>query len=96
MTPMIAGSVCGGLMAIAWIIGFGIYFRKRYMRKLRNRGKLPPRDEKKSKEKPEETIVIPQDPAILIGHRPGERYVGGELQPTSSNRVYDPENAHPS
>jgi len=92
---MIAGSVCGGLMAIAWIIGFSIYFRKRYLRKLRNRGKLPPREERKSKEKPEEPLVIPQDPAISMGHQPGERYVRGKLYPVQPSAL-DTENAHPS
>ncbi|KAJ4483181.1 hypothetical protein J3R30DRAFT_1740954 [Lentinula aciculospora] len=73
-TPIIAGSVCGGVLGLAWIIGFAIYFRKRYKRKLRNQGKLPPLEMKKSKEEPQEKIVIPPDPAILINHHPGEHY----------------------
>jgi hypothetical protein len=74
-TPIIAGSICGGVMLIAWIIGFGIYFRKRYNRKQRNRliaeGKAAPR--KKDLEIAREKVVIPPDPAILLGQRkPGE------------------------
>ncbi|KAJ3989838.1 hypothetical protein F5890DRAFT_1582397 [Lentinula detonsa] len=71
-TPIIAGSVCGGVLGLAWIIGFAIYFRKRYKRKLRNQGKLPPLKVKKSKDEPREKIVIPPDPAVLIGHQPGD------------------------
>ncbi|PPQ98781.1 hypothetical protein CVT24_003339 [Panaeolus cyanescens] len=75
LTPIIAGSVCGGVMLIAWIIGFAIYFRKRYNRKKRNRliaeGKASPRE--KDLRQPEEKIVIPPDPAVLLGQRkPGE------------------------
>ncbi|KIK67164.1 hypothetical protein GYMLUDRAFT_257096 [Collybiopsis luxurians FD-317 M1] len=83
-TPIIAGSICGGVVCLAWLIGFAIYFRKRYKRKLRNQGKLPAR-EKKSIESNTERIIIPPDPAILMGYQPGERYVRGELQ--SSNQA---------
>jgi len=77
-TPLIAGSVCGGLMGIAWIVGFTIYFIKRYKRKKFNRqvkaGKV--RAEKKPVKAPEEKIIIPPDPAILLGHiPPGETTV---------------------
>ncbi|THU95387.1 hypothetical protein K435DRAFT_798179 [Dendrothele bispora CBS 962.96] len=72
-TPIIAGSICGGVMGLAWIIGFVIYFRKRIRRKRRDRallaaGKLPT---EKNKD-PEEKIVIPPDPAVLMGHPPGK------------------------
>ncbi|KAF8160759.1 hypothetical protein B0H34DRAFT_350891 [Crassisporium funariophilum] len=75
LTPIIAGSVCGGVMFLAWVIGFGIYFRKRYKRRQRNRlvadGKAAPRE--KDLEIPKEKIVIPPDPAVLLGQRkPGE------------------------
>ncbi|KDR75162.1 hypothetical protein GALMADRAFT_45042, partial [Galerina marginata CBS 339.88] len=74
-TPVIAGSICGGVMLLAWIIGFGIYFRKRYNRKQRNRliaeGKAAPRE--KDLEAPKEKVIIPPDPAVLLGQRkPGE------------------------
>jgi len=74
-TPIIAGSICGGLMLLAWVIGFGIYFRKRYNRKQRNRliaeGKAAPRE--KDLEVAKEKIIIPPDPAVLLGQRkPGE------------------------
>jgi len=75
LTPILAGSICGGLMLIIWIIGFAVYFRKRARRKERNRliaaGKAQPRE--KDLEVPKERIVIPPDPAVLLGHRkPGE------------------------
>jgi hypothetical protein len=72
---MIAGSVCGGLMGIAWIIGFSIYFYKRYKRKKFKRkvaaGLVAPKERKSTV--PEKKIIMPPDPAILLGHRlPGE------------------------
>ncbi|KAG7446327.1 uncharacterized protein BT62DRAFT_112161 [Guyanagaster necrorhizus] len=75
-TPIIAGSICGGLMGLAWIIGFTIYFIKRSKRKKAKRaveaGLATPKKPKKPKE-PEEQIIIPPDPAVLIGIRkPGE------------------------
>lgn len=62
-------------MGLAWLIGFVVYFRKRYQRKQRNRliaqGKATPRP--KDIAPPEEKIVIPPDPAVLLGQRqPGE------------------------
>ncbi|KAJ3724841.1 hypothetical protein C8R42DRAFT_462238 [Lentinula raphanica] len=75
-TPIIAGSVCGGVLGLAWIIGFAIYFRKRYKRKLRKRGKIPPLNVEQPKEEPPEKIVMPPDPALLTGHRPREPHSG--------------------
>ncbi|GLB37651.1 hypothetical protein LshimejAT787_0407020 [Lyophyllum shimeji] len=74
-TPMIAGSVCGGVMGVAWIIGFTIYFRKRWKRKKLKRqieaGKAV--QKQKPSKIPEENVIVPPDPAILLGHRsPGE------------------------
>jgi len=73
MTPIIAGSVCGGVLGIAWIIGFIVYFMKKRKRRARRAkeeaGLVPP----KKKEKPTEKIIVPPDPAILLGQRrPGE------------------------
>lgn len=75
LTPILAGSICGGLMVLAWVIGFAIYFRKRYNRKKRNRliaeGKAVPRE--KDLQPLQEKVVIPPDPAVLLGQRkPGE------------------------
>ncbi|KAJ3514124.1 hypothetical protein NLJ89_g2560 [Agrocybe chaxingu] len=75
LTPIIAGSICGGVMILAWMIGFAIYFRKRYRRKLRNRliaeGKAAPRE--KDLKMLQDKVLIPPDPAVLLGHRkPGE------------------------
>jgi len=75
LTPIIAGSVSGGVLFIIWVIGFAVYFRKRYRRKQRKRliaaGKAEPRQ--KDLELATEKIVIPPDPAVLLGqHQPGE------------------------
>lgn len=75
LTPILAGSICGGIMLLAWTIGFVIYFRKRYNRKKRKRliaeGKAQPRE--KDLKMLQEKVVIPPDPAVLLGHRqPGE------------------------
>ncbi|KAF9469875.1 hypothetical protein BDZ94DRAFT_1231453 [Collybia nuda] len=73
---MIAGSVCGGVMGIAWIVGFTIYFTKRYKRKKLNRQVAAGTvlSKKKPTNIPAEKVIIPPDPAILLGHRlPGER-----------------------
>lgn len=83
-TPMLAGAICGSLMGFAWLVGFTIYFRKRYKRKLRKRAiEAGKREAKKSKEEPQEKTIIPPDPALLMGYKAGERYVRGkgELQP---------------
>lgn len=74
-TPIIAGSVCGSVLLLAWIIGFAVYVRKRYKRKQRNRliaaGEMAPRE--KDVRPPAEKVVIPPDPAVLFGQRkPGE------------------------
>ncbi|KIY74322.1 hypothetical protein CYLTODRAFT_448083 [Cylindrobasidium torrendii FP15055 ss-10] len=80
-TPLIAGSVCGGLMGIAWIIGFTIYFVKRARRKKLKRaveaGTVTP-DSLKGKHShepktPKGEYVIPPDPAVLFAQKkPGE------------------------
>lgn len=74
-TPIIAGSVCGSLLLLAWIIGFAVYYRKRQRRKQRNRliaaGEMAPRE--RDVRPPAEKVVIPPDPAVLLGQRrPGE------------------------
>ncbi|KAF8894085.1 hypothetical protein BD779DRAFT_1669574 [Infundibulicybe gibba] len=100
-TPIIAGSICGGVMGLAWIIGFAIYFTKRYRRKKLNRlvaaGKVPP--ETKEKKLPQEKIIIPPDPAILLGQRlPGEKAFSPEPRSSSgdgkASRDHRPERPH--
>ncbi|KAJ7683252.1 hypothetical protein B0H17DRAFT_1074521 [Mycena rosella] len=78
-TPMIAGSVVGGIMAIAYIIGFTIYFVKRCKRKQLNRRIAAGEAEPKDQPPPKERILIPPDPAVLLGHnRPGDVIVVDE------------------
>ncbi|KAF5321578.1 hypothetical protein D9619_001546 [Psilocybe cf. subviscida] len=71
LTPIIAGSICGAVIFLLWGIGFIVYFRKRWRRKQRNRlirlGKAEPRE--KDLEIAKEKIVIPPDPAVLLGQR---------------------------
>jgi hypothetical protein len=66
-------------MGIAYIVGFSIYFFKKYKkRKLKAKvaaGLVEPK-EKKPKG-PQENIIIPPDPAVMLGQRsPGERVFG--------------------
>jgi len=75
LTPIIAGSICGGLMFLAWTIGFTIYFRKRYKRRQRHRliaaGKATPKET--DLDVLQENVIIPPDPAVLLGQcQPGE------------------------
>lgn len=99
LTPLVAAAVCGGVIGVVWIVGFTIYFYKRYRRKVMNQqireGKLPPdakveweqkKKEKKMKrggEMPDtEDILIPPDPAVLLGHKlPGEKVLFHEGKP---------------
>lgn len=76
-------------MGIAWIIGFTIYFRKRYKRKKLKRQIAAGKAVRKHKPSkiPEENIIIPPDPAILLGHRlPGEPASQGD---NHNNRQHD-------
>lgn len=60
LTPIIAGSVCGGVLAIAWIVGLIWYLLKR----------RKPKDFDPPKETNEtERYIIPPDPAILQGDK---------------------------
>lgn len=75
-TPIIAGSVCGSLLFVAWFIGFVFYLVRRRRKKLRARQvaagvKLP-----KAIPKPPEKYIIPPDPAVVLGQmQPGERII---------------------
>lgn len=60
LTPIIAGSVCGGVLAIAWIAGLIWFLLKR--RKSKNRN--PPKETNEI-----EPYIIPPDPAILQGDK---------------------------
>lgn len=62
-------------MFLAWTIGFTIYFRKRYKRRERHRliaaGKAVPKET--DLDIPQENVIIPPDPAVLLGQcKPGE------------------------
>jgi len=100
LTPIIAGSICGGLMLIIWIIGFAVYFRKRAKRKERNRliaaGKAQPRE--KDLEALKQKVIIPPDPAVLLGHRKPGEMVFPERQKSKDRHMHWPHNkshSHP-
>jgi len=87
LTPIISGSICGGLMFLAWTIALIIYFKKRYRRRERRRliavGKATPK-ETDMDIIPQENVIIPPDPAVLLGHcKPGEIVI-----PESRNSGY--------
>ncbi|KAJ7072081.1 hypothetical protein C8F01DRAFT_1102451 [Mycena amicta] len=72
-TPMLAGAIIGSIMGAAYVVGFAVYFYKRWKRKQLKRnieaGKVPP----KPTPEPKERVVIPPDPAVLLGqHKPGD------------------------
>jgi len=76
---MIAGSIIGGIMGVAYIIGFTIYFVKRCKRKRLHRRIEAGKAQPKVQPEPKEKIVIPPDPAVLLGHnKPGDVIVVDE------------------
>ncbi|KAJ6625894.1 hypothetical protein B0H10DRAFT_2001248 [Mycena sp. CBHHK59/15] len=78
-TPMLAGSIIGGIMGVAYIIGFTIYFVKRCKRKRLHRRIEAGKAEPKQEPEPKERIVIPPDPAVLLGrNKPGDVIVVDE------------------
>jgi len=78
-TPMLAGAIIGSIMGVAYIIGFTIYFVKRCKRKRLKRRIEAGKAEPKAVPEPKERIVIPPDPAVLLGHnRPGDVIVVDE------------------
>ncbi|OAX37396.1 hypothetical protein K503DRAFT_693418, partial [Rhizopogon vinicolor AM-OR11-026] len=63
LTPILAGSICGGVLGIAWIVALVWYFLKR------RKGRDAPKQINQT-----ERYIIPPDPATLQGYRiPEER-----------------------
>ncbi|KAJ7346797.1 hypothetical protein DFH08DRAFT_202225 [Mycena albidolilacea] len=78
-TPMLAGAIAGSIMGAAYVVGFTIYFWKRCKRKKLHRRIKEGKAEPKVEPEPKEKIVIPPDPAVLLGHnRPGDIIVVDE------------------
>ncbi|KAF7376289.1 Protein kinase domain-containing protein [Mycena sanguinolenta] len=72
-TPMLAGAIIGSIMGAAYVVGFTIYFWKRCKRKKLKRRIEQGKAEPKVQPEPKERIVIPPDPAVLLGHnKPGD------------------------
>lgn len=74
-------------MFLAWTIALTIYFKKRYRRRERRRlvavGKATPK-ETDLDIIPQENVIIPPDPAVLLGHcEPGKIVI-----PESPNSGY--------
>jgi hypothetical protein len=66
-------------MGAAYVVGFTIYFWKRCKRKKLHRRIKEGKAEPKVEPEPKEKIVIPPDPAVLLGHnRPGDVIVVDE------------------
>ncbi|KAH7916545.1 hypothetical protein BJ138DRAFT_1096984 [Hygrophoropsis aurantiaca] len=67
MTPILAGSICGGVIGLAWIIGLVWYLLRRHKRRQEEAkiaaGLQVPRNPKDKTER----YIIPPDPAILQG-----------------------------
>jgi len=74
-TPMLAGAIIGGIMGVAYIIGFTIYFVKRCKRKRLHRRIEAGMAEPKPIPEPKEKVVIPPDPAVLLGHHRGGEFI---------------------
>ncbi|KAJ7593983.1 hypothetical protein C8J56DRAFT_853803 [Mycena floridula] len=72
-TPILAGAICGSVMGFAWLVGFTIYFYKRWRHKKRKREGLLVEKENVPIPGDAEQIIIPPDPAVISGQRkPGE------------------------
>ncbi|KAI0696705.1 hypothetical protein BC835DRAFT_1414098 [Cytidiella melzeri] len=85
LTPLLSGAISGGLVGLAWIVGFIIYFYKRHRREKRARALgFKSHREMLDPPKKKEAFIIPPDPAI----------VGGELEPGA--KVYDDPKLHGS
>lgn len=71
---MISGSVTGGLIGLAWVIGFIMYFFKRHRREQRARAAgYRGHREMLDPLKKQEPYIIPPDPAIVEGQlAPGD------------------------
>ncbi|KZT10668.1 uncharacterized protein LAESUDRAFT_644145 [Laetiporus sulphureus 93-53] len=77
LTPMISGTVTGGIIGLMWIVGLLLHFYRRWrghqavrsagLRNHRELDILPPKPE---------VYIIPPDPAIIEGKcAPGERVI---------------------
>jgi len=80
LTPLISGSVTGGIIGVAWIVGLLMYFYKRWQghKAVRRAGLHSHRELDIPPPKPE-AFIIPPDPAVIQGFRvPGERVVLGD------------------
>jgi len=76
LTPIIAGSISGAIIGVAWIVAVVYALVKRHRRK--KRYKKAGRPELVHEQPRPDAFIVPPDPAVILGERkPGERvYVG--------------------
>lgn len=74
MTPIIAGTISGTCIGVAWLIALIVILLKRYRRKKYYKEVGKPDKDAELNDKGE--FIVPPDPAILEGsHMPGERVI---------------------
>ncbi|KLO14626.1 hypothetical protein SCHPADRAFT_903159 [Schizopora paradoxa] len=76
LTPIIAGSISGSIIGVAWIVAVVYALVKRHRRK--KRYKKAGRPDLAHEQPRPDAFIVPPDPAVVMGERtPGERvYVG--------------------
>lgn len=75
LTPIIAGSIAGTCVGVAWIIAAFVAIAK-YRRKRRHYKKVGKPDPVQEASKGHAPFILPPDPAVVEGqHAPGERIV---------------------
>jgi len=77
LTPIIAGTISGTCVVLAWLVALGAALWKRHKRKKKYKkvGRLDLVDEHPKAE----VFIVPPDPAVLQGqYKPGERVVVGK------------------
>jgi hypothetical protein len=94
-TPMVAGIISGGAVALAWAIAFAMFLYKRHKgrKRARREGLKSHRDlEVKDLPHPEVKYIIPPDPAIIGGMRaPGDRAATAATVPVPAQAGLSPE-----
>lgn len=90
LTPIIAGTISGTCIVVAWTVALVVALLKRHRRKQRFVRMLAgapdveqkggsEKSEKSGKAKDKEPVIVPPDPAVVLGvAKPGEYVVGGK------------------
>lgn len=76
LTPIIAGTVCGFFLVLAWSAAFVSYLLRRRKKKLRAKKVAAGLKCPKPEVAPPEKYILPPDPAVVLGQaKPGEHIV---------------------